>query len=110
MSASSHLGAWTTPGFAWWSPSREGAGTLPGVPHLVDQWFDSWRSAHALGWDCLETMWGLRAPQRLRNRLLAEVRQTVATQLRSPTFLELVRWNLTAITLPTHLTTPFHLH
>ena len=77
---------------------------------LVEQWFDSWRSAHTLGWDCLETMWGSRAPQRLRNHLLAEVRQTVASHLRSPTFLELIRWNLTAMTLPNHLTTPFHLH
>jgi hypothetical protein len=83
---------------------------MRGSSYLVDQWFDSWRSAHALGWDCLETMWGLRAPQRLRSRLLAEVRQAVATQLRSQTFLELMRWNLGAMTLPTRLTTPFHIH
>jgi molybdopterin/thiamine biosynthesis adenylyltransferase len=28
-------GAWTEPGFAWRSPSREGAGTLPGFPHRI---------------------------------------------------------------------------
>ncbi|HEY4392855.1 MAG TPA: hypothetical protein VGP64_02280 [Polyangia bacterium] len=103
------LVAWMTPGFAWWIPSREGAGTLPGVPHLVAL-LDSWRSAHAVGWDCLETMWGLRPPQRLRDRLLTEVRQAVAIQLRSPAFLELMRWNLGAMTVSNRLTTPFRIH
>jgi hypothetical protein len=112
MSASNQaaVGAWTTPGSAWWSPSREGAGTRPGVPHLVDQWLDAWRSAHAVGWECLETIWGLRPPQRLRDRLLTEVRQTVASQLRSPAFLEFMRWNLGAMTLPNRLTSPFRIH
>ncbi len=76
----------------------------------VDQWLDAWRSAHALGWECLETIWGLRPPQRLRNRLLTEVRQTVASQLRSPAFLELMRMNLGAMTLPNRLTSPFRIH
>jgi len=108
------------PGFAWLSPSREGAGTLPGVPHLADwtmpgvphlaEWLDSWRSAHAIGWDCLETMWGLRPPDRLRDRLLTEVRQAVAVQLRSQAFLEFMRWNLGAMTVSTRLTTPFRIH
>lgn len=108
-SSQAPLGAWMAPGFAWWSPAREGAGTVPGVPQLVD-WFDSWRSARAIGWDCLETMWGLRPPQRLRDRLLAEVRQAVATQLRSPAFLELMRWNLGAMTVSTRFATPFRTH
>jgi hypothetical protein len=109
MLASSRYFAWTMPGFAWLSPSREGAGTLPGVPHLAD-WLDSWRSAPAIGWDCRETMWGLRPPQRLRDRLLAEVRQAVAVQLRSAAFLEFMRWNLGAMTVSTRLTTPFQIH
>ena len=89
-----HLAAWTT----------------PGVPYLLDSWLDSWRSAHAVGWDYLETMWGLRPPERLRNRLLAEVRQAVQSQLRSAAFLELMRWNLGAMTLSTRLATPFRIH
>jgi hypothetical protein len=85
--------------------ARYFAWTMPGLA-----WLDSWRSAHAIGWDCLETMWGLRPPQRLRDRLLAEVRQAVAGQLRSPAFLEFMRWNLGAMTVSTRLTTPFQIH
>jgi hypothetical protein len=77
---------------------------------LVEQWLDSWRSAHALGWDCLETLWGLRPPQGLRNRLLAEVRQVVASQLRSPAFMELMRWNLGAMTATTRFAAPLRIH
>ena len=76
----------------------------------VEEWLDSWRSARAIGWDYLETMWGLRPPQRLRDRLLAEVRQTVASQLRCPAFLEFMRWNLGAMTASTRLTSPFRIH
>jgi hypothetical protein len=90
--------------------ARHLAWTMPAVPHLVADWLESWRSAHALGWDCLETMWGLRPPQRLRDRLLAEVRQTVQSQLRSPAFLEFMRWNLGAMTASSRLTTPFRVH
>jgi hypothetical protein len=76
----------------------------------VEEWFDSWRSAQAFGWEYLETMWGLRPPQRLRDRLLSEVRQAVASQLRSAAFLEFMRWNLGAMTVSTRLTTPFRIH
>jgi hypothetical protein len=76
----------------------------------VEEWLDSWRSAHAIGWDYLETMWGLRPPQRLRDRLLGEVRQAVQSQLRSPAFLEFMRWNLGAMTVSTRFTTPFRIH
>jgi len=76
----------------------------------VEQWFDSWRNASALGWDCLETLCGLREPQRLRSRLLAEARQTAAEYLRSPAFLELMRMNLSAMTIPSRLIKPFRIH
>jgi hypothetical protein len=76
----------------------------------VEQWFDSWRNASALGWDYLETLCGLRPPQRLRNRLLAEARQTAAEYLRSPAFLELMRVNLGAMTISSRLIQPFRIH
>jgi Ca2+-binding EF-hand superfamily protein len=76
----------------------------------VEQWFDSWRNASALGWECLETLCGLRPPQRLRSRLLAEARQTTAEYLRSPAFLELMRVNLSAMTIPSRLIQPFRIH
>jgi hypothetical protein len=76
----------------------------------IEQWFDSWRNASALGWDYLETLCGLRHPQRLRSRLLAEVRQTAAEYLRSPAFLELMRMNLSAMTIPSRLIQPFRIH
>jgi hypothetical protein len=76
----------------------------------VEQWFDSWRCASTLGWDCLETLCGLRAPQQLRARLLAEARQTAAEYLRSPAFLELMRVNLSAMTIPSRLISPFRIH
>jgi hypothetical protein len=76
----------------------------------VAQWFDSWRCASTLGWDCLETLCGLRAPQQLRTRLLAEARQTAAEYLRSPAFLELMRVNLSAMTIPSRLISPFRIH
>jgi hypothetical protein len=76
----------------------------------VEQWFDSWRSASALGWDCLETLCGLRPPQHLRSRLLAEARQTAAEYLRSPAFLELMRVNLSAMTIPGRFISPFRIH
>ena len=76
----------------------------------VEQWFDSWRSASALGWDCLETLCGLRPPQRLRSRLLAEARQTAAEYLRSPAFLELMRMNLSAMSIQGRLMSSFRIH
>jgi hypothetical protein len=76
----------------------------------LEQWFDSWRSASALGWDTLETLCGLRAPQRLRSLLLAEARQTAAEYLRSPAFLQLMRMNLSAMTIPSRLISPFRIH
>jgi hypothetical protein len=76
----------------------------------VEQWFDSWRNASALGWEYLETLCGLRAPQRLRSRLLDEARQTAAEYLRSPAFLELMRMNLSAMTIPNRLIQPFRIH
>jgi hypothetical protein len=76
----------------------------------VEQWFDSWRNASALGWDCLETLCGLRPPQQLRSRLLAEARQTAAEYLRSPAFLELMRMNLSAMTIPRRFIQPFRIH
>ena len=76
----------------------------------VDQWFDSWRNASAIGWDCLETLCGLRPPQRLRSRLLAEARQTAAEYMRSPAFLEVMRMNLSAMTIQGRLISPFRIH
>jgi hypothetical protein len=76
----------------------------------VEQWFDSWRHASTLGWDYLETLCGLRAPHQLRTRLLAEARQTAAEYLRSPAFLELMRMNLSAMTIPSRLISPFRIH
>ena len=76
----------------------------------VEQWFDSWRNASALGWECLETLCGLRPPQRLRNRLLAEARQTAADYMRSPAFLELMRLNLSAMSIHSRLISPFRIH
>jgi hypothetical protein len=76
----------------------------------VEQWFDSWRCASTLGWDCLETLCGLRAPQQLRTRLLAEARQTAAEYLRSPAFLDFMRLNLSAMTIPSRLISPFRIH
>jgi hypothetical protein len=76
----------------------------------VEQWFDSWRHASALGWDCLETLCGLRPPQRLRSRLLDEARQTAAEYLRSPAFLELMRMNLSAMSIHSRLISPFRIH
>ena len=81
----------------------------PPAPY-VEQWFDSWRQASALGWEYLETLCGLRPPQRLRSRLLAEARQTAAEYLRSPAFLELMRMNLSAMTIPNRLIQPFRIH
>ena len=76
----------------------------------VEQWFDSWRNASALGWDCLETLCGLRPPQRLRSRLLAEARQTAAEYMRSPAFLEMMRVNLSAMSIHSRLMSPFRIH
>jgi len=76
----------------------------------VEQWFDSWRSASALGWDCLETLCGLRPPQRLRSRLLAEARQTAAEYMRSPAFLELMRMNLSAMSMHSRLMSSLRIH
>jgi hypothetical protein len=76
----------------------------------VEQWFDSWRHASALGWECLETLCGLRPPQRLRTRLLAEARQTAAEYMRSPAFLELMRMNLSAMSIHSRLISPFRIH
>jgi len=76
----------------------------------LEQWFDSCRYASGLGWDYLETLCGLRAPRQLRSRLLAEARQTAADYLRSPAFLELMRVNLSAMTIPSRLISPFRIH
>jgi len=76
----------------------------------VEQWFDSWRNASALGWDCLETLCGLRPPQRLRNRVLAEARQTAAVYMRSPAFLELMRMNLSAMSIHSRLISSLRIH
>ena len=76
----------------------------------VEHWFHSWRWANALGWDTLETLWGLQSPQRLRTRLLAEARQTAAEYLRSPAFLELMRMNLSAMTVSNRLISPIRIH
>jgi hypothetical protein len=76
----------------------------------VEQWFDSWRHASALGWECLETLCGLRPPQRLRTRLLAEARQTAAEYMRSPAFLELMRMNLSTMSIHSRLISPFRIH
>jgi hypothetical protein len=76
----------------------------------VEQWFDSWRNASALGWDCLETLCGLRPPQRLRSRLLEEARQAAAEYLRSPAFLELMRINLSAMSIHRRFVSPFRIH
>jgi hypothetical protein len=79
-------------------------------PDPVEHWFHSWRWASTLGWDYLETLWGLQAPQRLRARWLAEARQTAAEYLRSPAFLELMRLNLSAMTVSNRLISPIRIH
>ena len=82
--------------------------SLPGGP--LEQWFESWRWASTVGWDVLETMWGLRPPDGLRTRLLAEARRTTADYLRSPAFLELMRANLSAMSFSNRLLSPFRIH
>jgi hypothetical protein len=77
---------------------------------LVEQWFDSWRWVSTLGWETLETMWGLRAPHQLRTRVLAEARQTMADHLRSPEFLRVMRAALQTATLSHRLTSPLRIH
>ncbi len=80
----------------------------PGGP--LAPWFDSWRWASTVGWDVMETLWGLRPPDRLRTRLLAEARRTTADYLRSPAFLELMRANLSAMSFSNRLLSPFRIH
>jgi hypothetical protein len=55
-------------------------------------------------------MWGLRPPDGLRTRLLAEARRTTADYLRSPAFLELMRANLSAMSFSNRLLSPFRIH
>lgn len=78
--------------------------------HLIEQWFDAWRWASTLGWETLETWSGLRAPQQVRSRLLAEARQTTTEYLRSPAFLQLMRVNLNAMTVSNRLISPLRIH
>ncbi|HVV53170.1 MAG TPA: hypothetical protein VHO06_26165 [Polyangia bacterium] len=82
--------------------------SAPSAP-AADRWFDAWRWGRALGWECLETLWGLRRPEQLRARLLAEARRTAAEVLRSPAFLELMRVNMGAMTLSGRLMSPFRI-
>jgi hypothetical protein len=86
---------------------------MPAPSHpvrLVEHWFDAWRWASTLGWETLETWWGLRAPQEVRSRWLAEARQTTAEYLRSPAFLQLMRVNLSTMTVSNRLLSPLRIH
>ena len=76
----------------------------------LEHWFESYRWASTMGWDVLETLWGLRPPERLRAGLLAEARRTTADYLRSPAFLELMRANLSALSFSNRLLSPFRIH
>jgi hypothetical protein len=77
---------------------------------LVEQWFDAWRWAGTLGWETVETWLGLRAPQQVRSRWLAEARQTTSDYLRSAAFLQLMRVNLSTMTASSRLISPLRIH
>jgi hypothetical protein len=87
------------------------SGQPPGFersPALLESWFDSWRFAHAAGWDYLEALWGLRGPQRPRHPWLTEAKQRMAEHLRSETFLELMRVNLSTMAMSARFMSPSH--
>jgi hypothetical protein len=65
------------------------------------QWFDGWRRAAALGWQHFDRLAALNDPRRLREWWLAELRRLAGDYAKSPSFLALMRFNLTLLTNPT---------
>jgi hypothetical protein len=99
------------------SPSRRSSGgrssTARSTPQakqlgeLTEEWFQSCRRANALGWDYLNAVSTLFAPQQLRSRWMADAKEVVAEQMRSQAFLEMMRINLNALTSAARFTSPF---
>jgi len=65
------------------------------------QLFDGWRRAAVLGWQHFDQLAALHDPRRLREWWLAELRRIAVDYTKSPSFLALMRFNLTLLTNPT---------
>jgi hypothetical protein len=73
---------------------------------LADPWLDLWRDAGAWGFGLMAVGW-LRDSRQLRRSWLADLTRTTDSYLRSPAFLELMRWGFAATVRSTSLVPRF---
>jgi hypothetical protein len=71
------------------------------------QWVQSWQHASAMGWACLERAAQLYDPRHMRNLWLADLKKLTVDYLRSPAFLELVRFQMIAASRASRFTSRF---
>ncbi len=57
-------------------------------------------------WEHLHTLYQLGDPRQMQRRVLADLRALTADYVRSPAFLSLMRWSLTAMTSAPQVSTP----
>jgi hypothetical protein len=86
-------------------PATPGDGQPDPATALFDSWLVGLRLAHTWGWEALAVLSGQRPPDRSRERWLNEAKQALASHMRSPAFLDLMRLHLDAISKSARLFT-----